>query len=54
MRSIYVSEAVSLRSVCLGAGPPSFPHCRFCFLGPSGFGVMTKVAKKDRGLGSFD
>ena len=37
-RSIYVSEAVRLRSVCHGAGPPSFPNCRFRFLGPPGFG----------------
>ena len=41
---MYVSEAVSLRSVCLGAGPPSFLHCRFRFLGPPGFGGTTKAA----------
>ena len=53
-RSIYVSEAVRLRSVCHKASPPSFPHCRFRFLGPPGFGGTTKVTKGDRGLGSFD
>ena len=51
--SMYL-EAVRLRSVCHGAGPPLFPHCRFRFLGPPGFGGTTKAAKKDRGLGSFD
>ena len=50
----YVSEAVRLRSVCHEAGPPSFPHCRFCFLGPPGFGGTTKAGKGDRGFGSFD
>ena len=54
MRSINVSKAVSLRPVCLGAGPPLLPHCRFRFLGPPGFGGTTKAAKGDRGLGSFD
>ena len=53
-RSIYVSEAVSLRPVCFGAGPPLLPHCRFRFLGPPGFGGMTKAAKGTRGLDSFD
>ena len=37
-RSIYVSEAVRLRSMCHEADPPSFPNCRFRFLGPPGFG----------------
>ena len=53
MRSIYVSEAVRLRSVCHEADLPSFPNCRFRFLGPPGFGGTTKAAKGDRGLGSF-
>ena len=45
MKSIYVSEAVSLRPVCLGAGPPSLPHCRFRFLGPPGFGERPRWLK---------
>ena len=51
--SMYL-VVVRLRSVCHGTGPPSFPHCRFRFLGPPGFGGTTKAAKGDRGLGSFD
>ena len=46
MRSIYVSEAVRLRSVCHGAGPPSFPNCRFRFLGPPGFGGNDQGGRK--------
>ena len=49
-----LSEAVSLRPVCLGVGPLSLPRCRFRFLGPPGFGGTTKATKGDSGLGSFD
>ena len=47
-------DALREASMYHGAGPPSFPHCRFRFLGPPGFGGATKAAKGDRGLGSFD
>ena len=53
-RSMYVSEAVRLRSVCQGAGPPSFPNCRLRFMGPPGFGGNDQGGQRDRGLGSFD
>ena len=36
--------------MCHGAGPPSFPNCKFRFLGPPGFGGNDQAAKKDRGL----
>ena len=49
-RRICLSETVSLRPVCLGAGPPLLPHCRFRFLGPPGFGGTAKAAKGDEAL----
>ena len=51
--SMYLRRCDSDR-VCHEADPPSFPNCRFRFLGPPGFGGTTKAAKGDRGLGSFD
>ena len=35
--SMYLRRCDSDRA-CHGAGPPSFPNCRFRFLGPPGFG----------------
>ena len=52
-RSFYVSEVVNLRTMCFGATPPLFLYSSFCFLGPPGFGGLTKAAKGNRGLGSF-
>ena len=52
-RSIYVSEAMHLRSLCLGAGPSSFQHCRFRFLGPPGFGERPRWPKRIEALAAL-
>ena len=43
--SMYLRRCDSDRCAT-GAGPPSFPHCRFPFMGPPGFGGNDQGGQK--------